>query len=335
MIDLLNRLCACDATSGDETAVRDLILSEIDGFCDWKTDALGNIICHKKGRKPAPKKVLIDAHTDEVGLIVTAVTPDGFLKFTPIGISTSVLLARRVLIEGTVPGVIGGKPIHLTHGDEGKKLPRAEALYIDIGAKNRSDALDLVSPGDRAVIVGDWAQVFDTVRSKALDDRVGCAALITLLRQESEYDFYASFSTQEEVGCRGAKTAAFAVDPDFALVLEATTAADLSDVPPEKQVCRLGQGVAVSFMDGGTVYDRALYEAALNSGMLCQPKTATTGGNDAAAIHLNRDGVRTLTLSVPCRYIHSATSVADIRDIRVLPELTRYLLNAICDGAIE
>ncbi|MCQ2449121.1 MAG: M42 family peptidase [Clostridia bacterium] len=335
MIDLLKKLCLQDGISGDEGTVREFILSEIDGCCEWKIDPLGNIICFKKGKNATDKKVLMDAHMDEVGLVITAVTPDGFLKFTALGMDTAVLTARRVLIEGSVYGVIGGKPIHLTRGEASKKLPPADSLYIDIGAKNRDEALDLVSPGDRAVLTSDWAQAGDKIRCKALDDRVGCAALISLLKQESEYDFYAVFSTQEEVGCRGARVAAFAVDPDFALVLEGTTAADIADVPTEKQVCHLGKGPAVSFMDRSTVYDRDLYEAALASGVLCQPKAAVTGGNNSAAIHLSKEGVRTLAISVPCRYIHSATSVADVNDIEKMPLLAKQMLCDICGGKIQ
>ncbi len=336
MIERLKQLCSLDGTSGDETADRDVILAEIDGYCDWKIDPLGSIIAHKMGKITPKHRVMIDAHMDEVGLIVTAVTPDGFLKFTPVGgIDTAVLTARRVRIEGGVYGVIGGKPIHLTQGEEGKKLPKQDSLYIDIGATSRNEALDLVSPGDRAVICSDWVQTGDWICTKALDDRVGCAALIELIRAESDYDFYATFSVQEEVGCRGARAAAYSIDPDFAIVLEGTTAADIADVPPEKQVCKLGNGVAVSFMDGSTVYDRELYEIAIKNKELCQPKAATTGGNDSGVIHLSRDGVRTVALSIPCRYIHSATSVADRRDIEKMPELTKVMLTAICDGTIK
>lgn len=336
MFEILENLCNTDGTSGDEAAVRDLIIKYIDGFCEWRVDALGNIIVFKKGEKRAVKKVMIDAHMDEVGLIITAVTPDGFLKFKTVGgIDTSVLLARQVKINGEVDGVICSKPIHLLGAEESKKLPKEETLYIDIGAKDRAEALENVSLGDCAIICGEYCDLDESILSKALDDRIGCAVLIDLIRNESKYDFYASFSVQEEVGLRGAKTATYAINPDSAIVLEGTTAADIADVPEDKKVCIQGEGVAVSFMDKSTVYDRVYYKKALESGIKCQSKSAVTGGNNSGAVHLNREGVRTVALSVPCRYIHSASSVAQKQDIISAKQLALFMLNGIASGEID
>lgn len=336
MLELLQRLCGTDGASGDEGAVRDIIISKIDGKCDWRIDNLGNIIAFKKGKKPAVRRVLVDAHTDEVGLIITHITSDGFLKFQAVGgIDTAVMLCRRVKINGKINGVIGSKPIHLTHGEEGKKLPKASSLYIDIGAKSREEASALVSLGDRAVMCGEYTLSGDKVCSKALDDRIGCAVLAELLCRDAEYDFYASFSVQEEVGLRGATAAAFSVKPQSAIIIEGTTAADVAEVPEERRVCALGKGAAVSFMDRSTVYDRAYYNAALSSGIPCQPKAAVAGGNNAGAVHLCAEGVRTVAISAPCRYIHSAASVADLNDIKAVASLTEYMLNGICGGTIE
>lgn len=335
MLEILKSLCELDGTSGDEGAVRDKIISYIDGFCEWSVDALGNIIAFKKGKKTACKRLMLDAHTDEVGLIISSVTEDGFFKFHTVGgINTEVLTSRRVRI-GKVVGVIGSKPIHLAKGDAAKKLPDADSLYIDIGAASKQEALALVKLGDRAVIESKWVETEEKIKMKALDDRIGCAILVTLLREESEYDFYASFSVQEEVGTRGAAVAAFTIEPEYALVLEGTTAADIAGVEEARRVCIEGKGAAVSFMDRATVYDRGLYDAAINSGVLCQPKMAVAGGNNSGAIHLSRGGVKTLAISVPCRYIHSASSVADKRDIDSALKLTKYMLNGICSGEIE
>ncbi len=335
MLELLKRLCEADGTSGDESFVRDLIISQIDGFCEWRIDNLGNIIAFKKGKKQAPYRLMIDAHMDEVGLIITSVTSDGFLKFKTVGgIDTAALMFRKVKIND-IYGVISGKPIHLISAEEGKKLPKEDTLYIDIGVSSKQEALKLVSLGDSAVICGDPEEVGDKLISKALDDRVGCAVLIDLIRSDSEYDFYASFSVQEEVGLRGAKTAAFGINPKYAIVLEATTAADIAGVAEENSVCNLGGGVAVSFMDKATVYDRGLYKAALESGIKCQPKKAVAGGNNAGAVHLSREGVRTIALSVPCRYIHSSSSVADKNDIEALRSLAEYMKNYILGGKAE
>lgn len=336
MLDLLKELCLLDGISGDEYAVRDFIIDKIKDCCEYKVDNLGNIICFKKGKKTSDKKIMLDAHLDEVGLIITSVTDDGYLKFKTVGgIDIAALLFRRVIINGEVNGVIGGKPFHLLDSDNRKKLPKCDELYIDIGAKTAKEALEIVSLGDSAVIPSEFEILGECVKSKALDDRIGCLVLIKLLQEYSDYDFYATFTVQEEVGLRGAKTAAFAIKPDFALVLDSTTAADIAGTPKESRVCVQGGGVAVSFMDKATVYDKALYNAAIQSGILCQPKSAVTGGNNAGGIHLSGEGARTLALSAPCRYIHSANSIVNIKDIESMLALTRYMLHNIANGNIK
>ncbi len=333
MIELLNKLCMCDGTSGDESAIREVVISQIKDFCEYKIDNLGNIIAFKKGKNKPQKKVLIDAHLDEVGLIITHIENDGFLRFKTVGgIDTAALMFRRVLINGGIPGVIGGKPVHLYDGDERKKLPDVESFYIDLGASSKEDAEKLVSVGDCAVMCSDFTVCGQKVLSKALDDRVGCAVLIDLLKQDAEYDFYASFSVQEEVGLRGARVAAFSVDPDAAIVIDGTTAADVAGVADSKKVCCQNKGAVVSFMDGATSYDREFYKAALNSGIKAQSKCAVAGGNNAGAIHLSRKGVRTVALSVPCRYIHTAGSTCDMRDVSAVRDLTEYMINEIASG---
>lgn len=337
MYENLKLLCNLDATSGDEKTVRDFIISKIDGFCEWKTDNLGNIIAFKKGKKTPQRKIMIDAHMDEVGLIITNITKDGYLKFVTVGgIEISAQMSRKVLINGNINGVISGKPVHLIGKDERKKLPKQESLYIDIGVNNREEAEKYVNLGDRAVICGEYIeQQNGNIISKAIDDRVGCAILIDLLRNDSKYDFYASFSVQEEVGLRGAKVTTFAINPDCAIMLEGTTAADIADVSDEKTVCKVGKGPAVSFMDKATVYDREFYNAAINSGIPCQTKCAVTGGNNAGAVHLTREGVRSIAISVPCRYIHSASTVANCEDIENTKKLAVYMLNGIANGEIK
>lgn len=336
MTDLLKHLCLIDGTSGDEDTIREFIISEIKNFCEYKVDNLGNIICFKKGQKRPLKKVMVDAHLDEVGLIITSVTESGFLKFSVVGgIDASALMFRKVKINQKINGVISGKPFHLLSKDASKKPPNIDSLYIDIGAKNKSEALKIISIGDRAVIESSFEVLGENIKSKALDDRIGCAILLNLLKKDAEYDFYATFSVQEEVGLRGAKTAAFTVNPDAAIVLEATTAADIPSNTADKQVCVLGNGVAVSFMDKATVYDKVFYNAALDSGIKCQPKAAVAGGNNSGAIHLSGSGVRTIALSAPCRYIHTAESIANLKDIENLQALAKYMLNGIAGGYIK
>ena len=335
MLNILRELTALDGVSGEENSVRDYIISKIEGHCEYKIDPLGSIIAFKKGKKHSDKKLMVDAHMDEVGLIITSVTSGGFLGFSAVGgIDTAVLMFRRVRI-GNINGVITGKPIHLISAEERKKLPKADSLYIDIGATSKEEALKLVRIGDSAVICGEYTQMGSKIKAKAIDDRVGCAILISLLTKDSDYDFYATFSVQEEVGLRGAKAAAFTVEPDSAIVLEATTAADIAGVDTSKRVCLLGEGPAVSFMDRATVYDRGYYDAAFKSGIKCQPKAAVAGGNNSGAVHLSRGGVRPLAISVPCRYIHSPSCVADTKDIENAQKLAEYMIKGICSGEIQ
>ena len=335
MLDLLKKLCLLDGTSGSEDNVRNFIIDEIKDYCEYKIDNLGNIICFKRGKKRPSKKLMLDAHMDEVGLIITSVTSDGFLKFDTVGgIDASVLCFKKVKI-GEVFGIISGKPTHLLSKDERKKAPKTDSLYIDIGVSTKDEALSLVSLGDTAIIQSDFTLMGENVKAKAIDDRIGCAVLIKLLKEKAEYDFWAVFSTPEEIGTRGARVATFAINPDFALALEATTAADIAGVSDDKSVCNLGNGPAVSFMDRATMYDRELYNAALQSGIAVQPKRAVAGGNNSGAIHLSREGVRTLAISLPCRYIHSPSCVANIKDMENMMALTKYMMNIILSGEIK
>ncbi len=337
MRDLIKKLCLLDGPSGNEKAVSDFIKSELKGYAEIEEDGMGNLIVFKKGKNRAVNKLMIDAHTDEVGMIITSITSDGFLKFETVGgIQAPSLLGKKVMIEGKIPGVIGSKPIHLCKGEEKEKAPSEDKLYIDIGADSKEEAEAMVSLGSLATFISDFSLLSDNIfKAKAVDDRIGCAILISLLKQEAEYDYYATFTVQEELGCRGARVASFSVEPDFCICLEATTAADIDGVPEESIVCSLGKGPAVSFMDRSTLYDRELYNTAINSGIACQSKAAVTGGNNSGAIHLSRTGVRTLAVSVPCRYIHSPSCLADFSDIENAQRLTEYMIRKICCGEIK
>ena len=334
--DILKALCLSNGISGREENIRDIIIDLISDHCEYKTDNLGNIIAFKKGKNKALKKVMCDAHTDEVGFIITDITSDGFLKFASVGgIDASVIPASKVTVgENNTPGVIGIKPVHLTDKSELKTSPKESSLYIDIGAKNKEEAQKAVKIGDSAVIPGDFIKSGDYILSKAIDDRVGCAVLIKMLQTPADYDFYASFSVQEEVGLRGAAVSAYEINPDFAVVLDATTASDIPGSSPETQVCNLGRGAVVSFMDKATLYDKELYYAALNSNIKCQPKRAVAGGNNSGRIHLSRGGIRTIALSLPCRYIHSPSSVGNTNDINSLFELSKYMVSLCASGNI-
>lgn len=336
MLEHLEKLCMLNGISGDEGCVRDYICSQIDGKCEYRTDNLGNIIAFKKGRKTPSKKLLIDAHMDEVGFIVTYVKDDGTLAFAPVGgIDVSVVTGRHVKVgKNHLNGIIGSKAVHNLSSDEKNKFPSFKNLYIDIGAKDKNDALKYISAGDSIcfdseyILFGD-----DKIKCKAVDDRAGCAILIDIINSDIEYDTYFSFSVQEEVGLRGAKTAAFAVNPDFAVIAETTTAADIYGAADEKRVCELGKGAVVSFMDRSTVYDRELFNlafsAAKEKNIPCQTKSMIAGGNNSGAVHISGNGVRTLAVSAPCRYLHSPSCVVKYSDLEACENLIVEMISRI------
>ena len=336
MINLFERLSSFYAPSGSEETLAKFIVREVSPYAECHIQPNGNVICLKKGRKSALKKVMVDAHTDEVGIIATSFLSDGFIRFDTLGgVSPSVMLGRRVIFKNGTIGVVGIKPTHLASAEEKKKFPSVGSLYIDIGAKSEEEAKQYVSPGDSAVFISDYTKMSDdTFKVRAIDDRAGVAVLITLLKEEAEYDFCATFTVQEELGCRGARTAAFALNPDAAIVLEATTAADLHGVSADNRVCVLGEGPVLSFMDPGTLYDKRLYNAALNSGLKYQIKEKVAGGNNASAIHLTGSGCPTLAISLPCRYIHSPSSVASISDLEDMYKLAKKLVTDVAGGKV-
>ncbi len=340
-MDLMERIQAlslANGASGAERAVREKIISMLPENTDYTVDAMGNLIVKVRGKNRAPKKVMLEAHMDEVGFIVTNVCDDGLLKFACVGgISPAVLCGKRVVFENGTVGVIGCVPVHLLDGDKKREFPAADELYIDIGASDEKEAAVLVRPGDTAVFDSPFLPLGEyKIKGKALDDRAGCAVMLELMHQENEYDFTCVFAVQEEVGCRGAGAAAAQVRPDAAIVIETTTAADLAEVDETKQVCVLGKGPAISFMDRRTVYDTELFRFALATaeehGIPAQPKTMVAGGNDAGEIHKAQNGVKTLAVSMPCRYLHSPACVLDTRDIDACCRLVWVLTEALCRG---
>lgn len=343
MIDysLLRRLCSANGISGDEGAVRELIINEIRDFADdIRTDNLGNLLVHKKGRERAKNRLMLSAHMDEVGLMVTEITSDGFLKFDEVGgLDRRVVVGKRVRVgKNGAAGVVGIKPVHLTHGDENAAIPAYSEMYIDIGADSREDALGVVGIGDSICFDSVFTETQSTIRSKAIDDRFGCLVLIEMIKSDLKYDTDFAFVVQEEVGLRGAKVAAYTIDPEFALVIETTTAADIPEIEPSKQVCALGGGAVVSVMDRTTIYDkglvRAAFETAEEIGVKAQYKRAVAGGNDAGIIHKSNGGVRTLAVSLACRYLHAPNCVANKEDCESVMLLAQKMAEKISGGEL-
>ena len=328
MLNELRNLCLIDGISGDEGKVREYIISRIKDKCEYSVDPMGNLLVFKKGKNKPKNKVMLSAHMDEVGFICTYICDNGFIKFTNVGgVDPKVAVGRAVKIgENKISGVIGNKAVHLCSDDEDKTAPKLDKLYIDIGAENKAEAEKYVNIGDSVYFASDYVEFGeDKIKAKAIDDRFGCAIMLKMIDSELEYDTHFAFLVQEEVGCRGAGTAVFAIRPDYAIVLEATTASDISGVSDEDRVCVQGKGAVVSFMDRSTVYNRDLFKGAFalakEKHISIQPKTTVAGGNDAGAIHKACSGVYTIAVSLPCRYIHSGTSVGDKKDMKACYDL--------------
>jgi endoglucanase len=334
---LLKTLCALNGGSGDEKAVRDFILSEIGGFADkTEVDKIGNIIAFKKGKKPG-KAVLIAAHTDEVGFIVTFIADDGTLGFAPVGgIDASAAAGKRVRINGLV-GVVGVGAMHNLSAEERSKTPKFEALRIDIGAEDKKDAERFVKIGDRAYFESNFKEFGQgKIVSKAIDDRFGCAVLIDIIKSELPYDCTFAFFAQEETGCRGSKAAN--ISAEYAIIAETTTAADFDGVENEKQCCKIGGGAVISYMDRGAVYDSELFilakQTAEKNNIKWQTKTLIAGGNDSSAVSIKNGGIKTAAVSLPCRYLHTGATVADKEDMKSVNALINALFKAINESEI-
>lgn len=323
-MELLKKLTQCGAPSGCEEKITEIIRKEIENYVDEVyTDALGNLIAHKKGNG---RKIMLCAHCDEIGVVATFIDEKGFVRFSNIGgLDTGFLVHRRVRFENGTVGIIGCEDGF----DKDKKLSK---LYIDIGAADYDAAVKRVNIGDSAVFEGGFEVCGTNVVSKALDNRAGCyIAIKAAQRISSDNDIYYVFTTQEEVGLRGAKTAAFGIEPEFALALDVT---DTGDTPkcPEMAV-KLGGGAAVKMMDRSVICDsfvrETLIRLAEENGIAYQREIMTDGGTDAGAVHLSRGGVKTGGVSVPTRYIHSPSEMASVDDINACIELVKLFCENI------
>ena len=334
MLELLKQLCLLNGVSGDEGEVRAFLRAQAEPYADSiRTDALGNLIVFKQGAKATGNRLLLAAHMDEVGLIITHVTDEGFLKFGFVGgVDRRIAIGKPVVLgPDRVPGIISLKAIHLTDKAELKKVPKTDSLYIDIGAGSREEALKKVPLGTYGSFVSQPEEFGDGFfKARAIDDRIGCAIMLELLKEELPLDVTFAFTAQEEVGTRGAFGAAFSVTPQVALVLETTTAADLPGVDSHRRVCAPGKGPVISYMDGGTIYDRGLFEdlrrLAEDNEIPWQTKEYIAGGNDARTIQRTKQGVQVAAMSAATRYLHAPSSVASVADFKNMLELTRLFL---------
>lgn len=335
LIDEIIALTELDGVSGSEDSVREYIKSAISQFADeMYTDSIGNLVAVKKG--DSSKKVMLSAHMDEVGLIVSGITDKGFLEFKTVGgIDTRVILSKKVRIgKKRIPGVIGMKAIHLQKRTERENVPEIRELYIDIGAKDKEDAQKNVNLGDYVAFDTETEVLGEnTLKAKALDDRIGCAVLMELIKKQVKYDTYFCFTTQEEVGLRGAMVCSYKINPDIALVIESTTASDVYGSEERDYVTDLGGGAAITFMDRRTIVEKSfrswLYQTAQSNNIPVQYKRAVSGGNDAGRIHLSKGGIKTASVSLPTRYLHSPCSLASIKDIDAVYKISEMFLDKI------
>ena len=329
---ILKELTELNGISGSEYNVMEYIKSHIEKYADSiNIDSMGNLIAFKKG-DTGKYKVMISAHMDEVGLMVTGYQ-DGMLKFKGVGgLDERILPGKRVLVgDKRIPGFIGVKPIHLQEREERGANIKLKSMYIDIGADKKEDAEALAPLGEYVAFYSEYTELGnDTVKAKALDDRVGCAILMELIKEKYDFDLYACFTVQEEVGLRGSEIAAYRIKPHIALVMEGTTCSDVPGVEEHSHSTTLGGGAALTIMDRTSYADKALvdflYKLAEENNIKVQFKRTTTGGNDAGKIQLTGSGVKVASISVPCRYIHSPVSVMSKKDYESCLKLAKLAL---------
>lgn len=327
----LEALSNLRGVSGDEGAVRKYIRENIKDLCDEVfTDTMGNLYAHK--RKEGRPRVALTAHMDEVGLLISKIRDDGELEYDHSGIDCRVMPGRRIAVgKDGVLGVVGTKPIHLQSDEEYESSVKHKDLTIDIGAKDKADAEKYVSVGDYAcftTVFSEFGEGFFT--GKALDDRVGCAVIMELLKNDYDLDIYAAFTVQEEAGVRGAHLVADHIKPDIVINFEGTTANDMPEAKGHEVVTEVGRGPALTFMDRGTVVPAkifdALREAAKKAGVPFQLRRGTNGMTDMGRIHYDNGGCLAGGISLPVRYIHSAVSMASSEDLKNMVALADSFL---------
>lgn len=330
----LKEYCDILGPSGMEDSVRDRIIADIkDSDAEYETDTVGNLIVFKKGRKRRDNKVLIAAHMDEVGFMVTHIGEDGYLWFDAVGgIDRRVVSGRRVkFVRNGITGIVASKSIHIQKPSEFGMCEPISEMNIDIGYYDRKSASKLVKIGDCATFCPNYEDFGDgLIKSKAIDDRFGCALMVELINSELEFDTYFAFNTCEEIGCDGAAEVSHRIRPDIAVILESTTAGDVCGTPEGRRACEVHKGAVISHMDGATIYDKELVALALQIGkeqeIPCQLKNIVAGGNEARSFQQGALGARVLAISAPTRYIHSACSVAAKEDLLSVGKLARAII---------
>lgn len=339
-MELMKELSLTPGVSGSEEKIAEIIERELKDTVDSiERDTMGNLIATKKGEKKAPT-IMLAAHMDEIGLMVSYIDDKGYLKFTTIGgINDQMLMNQTVVVHGSkgdVVGVIGSKPPHVTKPEERNKVIKASDMFIDIGACSKEDAEEMVSVGD-VITFKSWFEEFpnDLIMGKALDNRVGCYVMMEVLKRvDTRATVYGVGTVQEEVGLKGAKTSAFKLDPDMAIALDVTLSGDHPGIKPEEAPVVMGKGPALVLADAsgrGILTAKSIKKMLMKAGdendIDYQLEVSDGGTTDGTAIHLTKEGIATGVLSVPTRYIHTTVSVCSMKDIESTIQLITTAIN--------
>jgi len=326
-MELLEKLCRSPGISGFENEIRDIMKKELEKSCDEvETDNFGNVIARKGNGKT---KIMLAAHMDEIGLMVKHINKEGFLNFIKIGgIDDRILIEQRVVIKtkkGDLTGIIGSKAPHLQKTEEKKKVIEHEDLFIDIGAKDDKEAKEMVEVGDPIILEPNFGKLNKNLYyGKAIDNRAGCYALIKIMRQIKVKDakIYAVATAQEEVGLKGARVAAFKINPDFAIAIDTTIAGDTPHIKESESNLKLGEGPAIGIAEAsgrGVVTHPKIRETLINTAkdekIPYQLDVLEGGMTDAAVIYITREGIPSGVVSIPTRYLHGPNGVFSMDDV--------------------
>ncbi|WKN44112.1 M42 family metallopeptidase [Tunicatimonas pelagia] len=339
-VDLLKNICEEAGAPGFEERVRQLVIKEVEPLVDhWEVDNMGSVVTIKKSKNnPDGKKVMVAAHMDEIGFMVTHVDDNGFIRFHTLGgFDPKTLTAQRVIVHGKkdLVGVMGSKPIHVMTPEERNKNPKTTDYFIDLGMK-ADEVKELVSVGNPITRERELIEMGDCVNCKSLDNRVSVFILIETLRQLGDvpYDVYGVFTVQEEVGLRGANVAAHAINPDFGFGLDVTIAFDLPGAQAHQKITSLGEGAAIKVMDGSTICDYRMVEfmkqTAEKNNIKWQPEILTAGGTDTAGVQrMGKQGSIAGAISIPTRHLHQVIEMANKDDIDGCIQLLKVCLETL------
>lgn len=325
-VALLKQICEIAGAPGYEKRIRDLVIELVTPLVDEvKTDNMGNVIAVKKSKKsPDTQKVMVAAHMDEIGFIVTHIDDKGFVRFHTLGgFDPKTLTAQRVIVHGEkdLIGVMGSKPIHVMSAEERTKLPKTTDFFIDMGMP-KEEVEKYINVGDPITRDRELIEMGDCVNCKSIDNRVAVFILIETLKQleDPAYDVYATFTVQEEVGIRGANVAAHGINPDFGIALDTTIAYDVPGAQAHEKITELGKGTAIKIMDGMTICDYRMVnfmkKTASKNEITWQPEILTAGGTDTAGVQrMGKQGAIAGAISIPTRHLHQVIEMAHKEDI--------------------